>query len=412
MKTPRARILAIGDELLLGRTVDTNSTHIARWLGDHGFTVDGVRTVADGENAIIDALHWAAKVDLVICTGGLGPTDDDRTRQALASALGVPLTFRTAAWAAITAWYARVRPGKPIPTTNRRQAELPRGAQILANDRGTAPGMLTRLGKAWVACMPGVPHEMHAMLDGVGRRLPRLYPGLTVPEVEEVWFAGLGESDAQERIGDLLTEHDPRVGITVSELGHITLRAIGAAAAVRERCERLRGILAPWCLPAAGIAPSLVGELARRGQTLTLAESCTCGHAAAQIGAVPGASAVLRRAVVTYHNDAKAAMLGVDPRLIRRHGAVSEAVARAMATGARTAAGADLAVATTGIAGPGGGTPEKPVGTVWIAAADAGRVVARRILVQGTRERIQRRAAANALLLAWQLLRDGSPSTV
>ncbi len=410
MKTPLARILAIGDELLLGRTVDTNSTYIARWLGDRGFTVDGVRTVADGEAAIVEALHWAAKADLVICTGGLGPTDDDRTRQALAAAIGVPLTFRASAWAAITAWYGKVRPGKPIPATNRRQALLPRGALMLANDRGTAPGMLARLGKSWIACLPGVPHEMHAMLDGVGRRLPRLYPGLIVPVVEEVWFAGLGESDAQERIGDLLTEQEPRVGITVSELGHITLRAVGEAAAVRERAVRLRDLLAPWCLPAAGIAPSLVGELARRGQTLTLAESCTCGQAVTQIGAVPGASAVLRQAVVTYHNDAKAAVLGVDPRLIRRHGAVSEPVARAMAVGALAAAKADLAVATTGIAGPDGGTVEKPVGTVWIAAADAKQVIARRILVQGTRERIQRRAAANALLLAWQLL-HGSPAS-
>lgn len=404
---PIARILAIGDELILGRTVDSNSARIAQRLSDAGLTVDYARTVGDGEAQITAAMRAAAKgAALVVCSGGLGPTEDDRTRHALARAMRSPLRERPAAWRAISDWYTQHRPGMVVPEVNRRQTLFPAAAQMLANDRGTAPGLLGQVGSCWVACVPGVPHEMEAMVDRVLKRLPRLVPGLRVPSVGELWFAGLGESAAQERIPGLLSERNPLVGITVSELGHITLRAVGTPAQVRKRIGQLRSALEPWLLPAAGLGPSLVHELAAAKATIACAESCTAGHTAAQILAVPGASAVLRESLIAYHAEVKTARLGVPAALIRRHGVVSEAVARAMAEGMRRAAGATIAVATTGLAGPDGGTAELPVGTVWVAAATATQTTARKVRIRGTRTRVQLRAAAEALFQAWSTWRS------
>lgn len=405
---PIARILSIGDEIVLGRTVDTNSAHIAARLSDAGLSVDGIRAVGDGEAAIASAMRQASRgAALVVCTGGLGPTEDDRTRHALARCMRAPLRADAASWRHIVRWYAAHRHGLAVPEVNRRQTLFPVGAGILRNDRGTAHGLLGRIDACPVACMPGVPHEMRAMLDRLLRRLPRLVPGLHAPTVGEVWFAGLGESTAQERIPGLLTERDPLVGITVSELGHITLRAVGTPAQVRRRCAELRAALRPWLLPEAGLAPSLLRRLNADGATIAFAESCTAGQAAGLLLAQPGASTVLRESLIAYHEDAKVERLGVPRRLIRGHGVVSEAVARAMAEGMRTRSGATLAVATTGIAGPSGGSAALPVGTVWIAAASAGRTTARQVRIGGSRERVQRRAAAEALLQAWRHLDAG-----
>jgi PncC family amidohydrolase len=248
---------------------------------------------------------------------------------------------------------------------------------------------------------------MRAMADRLCHQLPRLLPGIRVPVVGEVWFAGIGESQAQERLAGLLTEADPMVGITVNELGHITLRAVGRAGQVRQRVRALAAAVAPWRLPEPGLAPSIIAHLARRRWTVATAESCSGGNLAAQLTAVPGCSRVLRQGHVVYHHSAKTALAGVDPDLIQRHGEVSEAVALALAQGVAERARADLGLATTGIAGPTGATPGKPVGTVWVAASLRGRAVARLVRIGGERERVQRRAACESLLLGWQLLSGG-----
>ena len=398
---PIARILAFGDELILGRTVDTNSAWLACLLNDLGFRVDRLQVVGDrqddGETALRAAVAGAA---LVVTTGGLGPTDDDRTRHALAAVMAVPLTHDAAAWRLVSAHWKRLRRGAP-PPVNRRQALMPRGAALLDNDRGTAPGVLARVGACHVACLPGVPHEMQAMAGRLGGTLARLVPGLRVPSVREIHLVGLGESTAQELIGALISERDPQVGITASELGHLCLRVVGERAAVARRTAALRRRVAAYLLPAAGVAASLVATLAKQKATVTTAESCTVGLVAAQLGAVPGASRVLREALVAYHAEAKTRRL---PELIASQGVVSAAVAQAMAEGARHRTGADLALATTGLAGPDGGDAATPVGTVWIAACWRGRTVTRRYDLKGTRERIQRRAAAQALVLGWELV--------
>ncbi len=242
------------------------------------------------------------------------------------------------------------------------------------------------------------------MLERLGRRLAALVGALRRPAVAELYLAGIGESLVQTRIGGLLSERRPQVGITVSELGHITLRMVGTAPEVARRRRELRRRLAGLLLPAPGIAASLVAILTRRGQSITTAESCSCGHAAVQLGAIPGASAVLRQALVAYHPAVKRRLLGVPAALLRSAGVVSEAVAARRAVGARRWAGSDLAISTTGVAGPSGGGAGHPVGTVCYAVADRHGAVARRILLSGSRERIQRRAAGHALLLAYQLV--------
>ncbi|MCS6970543.1 MAG: nicotinamide-nucleotide amidohydrolase family protein [Planctomycetes bacterium] len=405
---PRARILLIGDELLLGRTADANGAWLARRLSDAGFLVRGLHIVGDEEREIVAALRAARRdAELVVCSGGLGPTADDRTRQALARLLRAPLIEDGASWRRIQRWHARRRPGTEVPASNRQQALLPRGAEALLNDRGTAPGILARGGGAWIACLPGVPHELQAMSERLLRRLRRLLPGWRRPACSELWVAGISESALQDRLGELLAGDEPRVGITVSEQAYITLRLVGAPAAVRARRRALRARLGPWLLPAPSLAASLVQALRAAGATVACAESCTAGHAAASLLAVPGASAVLRESLIAYHEEAKIARLGVARALIREQGVVSEPVVRAMAEGLRRAVGCDLALATTGIAGPTGGTPQLPVGTVWVAAASARGTVARRLLIAGERQRVQRRAAAEALLLAWQHWRSG-----
>jgi nicotinamide-nucleotide amidase len=408
--TPRARILAIGDELLLGKTVDTNSTHIAAWLHSNGLRLDRVLVVGDRQADIEDAMRVCARAcDLLIITGGLGPTDDDRTRHALAQVMRVPLVERAAAWKEIRRYYERIRPGFQVPESNRRQALMPLGSTALANDRGTAPGMLGRIGRCWAASLPGVPHEMTAMLERLRPRLKRLIRGLRVPAVAEIFCAGLGESTAQELVGHLMTESDPQVGITASERAHLTLRVVGEPRQVRERARELRRRLRQYLLPEPGVPASLVATLAKRRQTITVAESATAGHVVAQLGAVPGVSRVLHATCIAYHEHAKRDLLGVPRALVARHGVVSSEVVAAMAEGARKRASADIAIATTGVAGPSGGTTAIPVGTIWLAVSTAKRTVTRLSSLKGSRERIQARGAAQALLLAWDTVKQHCP---
>ena len=401
---PLARILSVGDELVLGRVTDTNATFLCRLLTDLGLRVVGVQQVGDGQADLVAAMRSALMdADVLVISGGLGPTDDDRTRHALAETLGVELREHAPSWAAIVRHFAQLYPGREIAPVNRRQALLPRGAKPLANDRGTAPGICAQHGRSLIAVLPGVPHEMRAMAERLPSLVAARFAALPVPTVREVWFAGIGESTAQQRLGDLLSAQDPQVGITVSELGHLTLRVVGRPRLVAQRVQALRACVSEFLLPEPGLAPSLVKRLTARRQTITAAESCTGGHVAAMLTAVAGSSAVFRESIVTYHGDAKQARLGVPAALVGDQ-VVSEACVRAMAEGAWLRTGATLALATTGIAGPGGGTAANPVGTVWVGVATKAGTWARRVQLQGTRERIQLRAATACLQLAWEVM--------
>lgn len=374
-----AEVVAIGDELLHGALLDTNSKHMATELEHLGAVVRRFTVVGDEPTALRAALEEScARADVVLATGGLGPTLDDRTRDVVADALGEPLRFDEASWAGIVAWFERL--GRPCPDSNRRQAELPASAQPIPNAVGTAPGFAVDLRGARLFAMPGVPREMKVMLrDEVLPRV-RSLGGLTPTAQHLMRVLGPSEAMLGERIGaHMQPGRNPAVGITASG-GVLTIRIVATATTQSEAaalCERtaaeLRPGLGEWLFAEGDVSlPQLVlDRLRAQGRRVAFAESCTGGLCAARLTDCAGSSAVVQGGVVAYSNEAKQELLGVDAALIAAHGAVSEPVALAMAEGARRRFGADCALSTTGIAGPGGGTERKPVGTVCLGYADA-----------------------------------------
>ncbi len=404
---PTAATLAIGDELLEGRHPDLNSAVIAQRLLELGVATDSMTVARDDEDELVATLEALVKRHrLVVTTGGLGPTLDDVTRHAVARAAGRRLVRDEGALRRLADWFARA--GVPMAASNERQALLPEGAELLENDVGTAPGFLVEVGGALVASLPGPPREMRHVLENV--LVPRLVAqGLVDDAVArgELFLFGLGESAFADAVGAWMDRSaNPLIGVSADAgVLHVRLAARGASAAeaaatLAARRQELLGRLGGHVFSESERAlEQVVGRrLIDAGLSVALAESCTTGLAAALLGRVPGISACLEAAFVAYSNRAKVALLGVDARLIERHGAVSAEVARAMAAGAAERAGARLAVAVTGIAGPDGGTDEKPVGLVWFGTSVDGRLdaVERRFARLG-RERIRRAAAYTAL---------------
>ncbi len=405
MSIPRVAICAIGDEILEGRIVDTNSAWIAQTVSAFGFQVSQMSIISDDEDGIVTAIEQAASAaDLVLLTGGLGPTEDDRTRHALARASNRVLQHNDRAWKQIETFFRRRFPDRVIVESNKRQALMPKGARILRNDRGTAPGLSLRIGASMVACFPGVPHEMKSMVERALPQLAKHIASWKQPYTESASFAGIGESRVQEELGALLGGTNPRMGITAQESGHICIRATGSKSTASKRMGKIRRILRDSLLPEENLAASVVASCGKRGWTLSAAESCTCGAVIQAIGSIAGASAVVRESIITYHNDSKEQRLGVSADMLQREGAVSEAVVAAMATGVAQWSGATIGMATSGIAGPDGGSKNKPVGTVWLAVSVKGKVVTQLVHISGTRQRVQERAAAMCLLLAWETL--------
>ncbi len=414
----RARIVAVGSELLGPLRMDTNSLAITERLNAAGIAVVGKTVVGDEVDAIADVLAGAlGRVDLVVCTGGLGPTADDVTREAVAQILEVPLDFDEAILSGIRARFERR--GLKMPDINRRQAMVPRGAEVLQNPVGSAPGLwLDREGTA-ILLLPGPPREMTPMLDAVIReRLSARGEGHSIYR-RVLRIAGRTESDVDARVQPIYAKWRTwQVAIDTTILaafGHIELHLTATAAhgdeAARafDAAEReIRDVLGDAVYSSDGSSiEAVVGRLlAERGWTIALAESCTGGLTTSRLTDVAGSSAYVEMACVCYSNASKVEWLGVPQALIDAHGAVSEPVARAMAEGVRERARATVGIGITGIAGPGGGTPEKPVGTVAIAVlADAHeRVQTFRFL--GQREHVKSQAAQTALnVLRLMLLR-------
>lgn len=403
---PVAQVLSQGNEIVSGQLIDTNAAWLAQQLHDRGFQVRGTASCGDDLDDIVSTLRYATRgADLLISTGGLGPTEDDLTARAVAEVGGVPLELDEDALGQVVAAFEVI--GRPMNDANRKQAELPRGARVVRNPRGTAPGFAVELGGTLAIFLPGVPSEMKAMFEPsvlgiVGERWP-----LSPPLSATLRVAALGESVLQERVKDFRTG-DPRITLgfrTYMFENHLKLVAHGDTTdpALQARFEEARGtlreILGIDCYGEGDASlAAVIGELLRgRGQTMTTAESCTGGMVSQLITAEAGSSDVFRRGFVTYHNDAKRDMLGVPEALLIEHGAVSEPVARAMAEGARRAAGADWGVALTGIAGPGGGTAEKPVGLVFAAVAGPSGTRVRRLQLFRERD-LNRRLSAQAVL--------------
>jgi len=407
-----AEIVAVGTELLLGQIVDTNSAEISQALAELGINVYYHSSVGDNSIRLAAVLAQAlTRSDVVIVTGGLGPTEDDITKEALAGVTGRALKMHPAAKRHVESFFAAS--GRTMTENNLRQAMVPEGGEILDNPRGTAPGIYLKVGGKHVFCVPGVPTEMRTMLrESVMPRLAALRGSGEIVS-KTLRFYGIGESALETEVKDLLKGDNPTVA-PYAGLGEARLR-VTARAESAEAARRMMEPVVEEIVRRVGAyiygydddsLESVTGrKLAERGMTLAVAESCTGGLVAHRITNVPGSSAYFTRGWVVYSNEAKVSELGIDPKLIEAHGAVSEEVAKAMALGALERSGASVAVATTGIAGPGGGTPEKPVGLVWFAVAVAGgevRAHSRRF--RGSREDIKWRSASEAINLVRTVL--------
>lgn len=401
-----AEIVAVGTELLLGDIVDTNSAELSRLLAELGVNVYYHSSVGDNPLRMAAVLAQAMiRSDLVIISGGLGPTEDDITREVLAAVTGRPLEQHPDALAHVEGYFRST--GQPMSANNLKQSLAPRGAAILPNPRGTAPGIYLEHNGVHVFCVPGVPTEMRTMVrESVVPRIAALQGTGAVIRSRTLKFYGIGEAALEERVSDLLHSTNPTLApyASVGEVRlRITARADGPEAAEaliepvqRELERRLAGYHYGYD---DDTLESVVGRLlAERSWRVAVAESCTGGLVAHRLTNIPGSSRYVEQGWVTYSNEAKIRELGVDPVLLERHGAVSAEVATAMAQGALKRSGADLAVATTGIAGPGGGSEAKPVGLVYFACAMRdGTVSAHSRRFRGGREDIKWRAASEAL---------------
>lgn len=432
---PTIELLAIGDELLLGETLDTNSAWIAQRLAREGIAIARKTTVGDEDRVIREALDAALRrTRVVVCTGGLGPTRDDLTRDAVARHYGREQHIDEG-WMTVLRERYRRR-GIPMPEVNRVQALLPEGGTLLHNDMGSAPGLMIdddEIGMTFL--LPGVPSEVRWLMEAyvVPMLRERMHTARPIRS-RMLRTAGVNEASLAERIDDIAQElaaeldAPPKLSLAfLPQVAGVDLRLTcrSGAADVEELLDRTIDRLkerlgdSVYADDETDLA-DLVGRMLReRGLTLSLAESCTGGLVSKRLSDAPGASEFLLAAFVTYHNAAKREFLGVRTETLAMHGAVSEQCAREMAEGARRAIGADVAVAITGVAGPGGGSEEKPVGTVWYAVAlspalastltPPSPIVARKLVHPGDRGDIRDRAAQTALDMLRRVLTPVPP---
>ncbi|KAB2640910.1 MAG: competence/damage-inducible protein A [Verrucomicrobia bacterium] len=364
-------IVNTGTELLLGNTLNTHGAWLGAELFKLGLRVARQTCVPDGEairEVLVEAL---GRADVVLVTGGLGPTSDDLTREITAEVLGLDLVQDAAALASLEAFFA-IRE-RPMASDNLKQVLIPRGALALPNPNGTAPGVyVAGRPQGAIFLLPGPPRELQPMfLAEVAPRLRSLSGVAVPPELLELKFTGVGESDFHQALDAHLAGIPGLEFGYCARLGEVDLRLIGSAAALQQARALAMQHFAPQFVSDDGssLEQTLLRSLSQRGWTLATAESCSGGLIASRLTDVAGASAVFTHGFVTYSNAAKKELLGVAADILDTHGAVSEPVARQMAEGALTASGADIAVAVTGIAGPSGGSPDKPLGTAWIAVA-------------------------------------------
>lgn len=402
-----AEIVAIGTELLMGQIVNADAQYLSRRLQSLGISVYHHTTVGDNPQRLRDALALAlSRSDIVITTGGLGPTQDDLSKETAAALLGRGMVFDAESWRAIEGYFARMN--RACPENNRRQAMFAEGAVILPNACGTAPGCMIEQDGKLVIQLPGPPREMAAMFEAqVYAVLAQRTGGCIASRYLRIY--GLGESQVAQMCAAYIEAQD---GVTVApycSLGECQLRVTArgadeaqALARVMPVTEALREILgdAVYAVtesPEGSMEEAAGRALTQRGLTVATAESCTGGLVAAKLVNYPGISAALNEAHVTYANAAKVRYCGVRPETLDAFGAVSEQTAREMAQGLRERSGADIAVSTTGLAGPGGGTPEKPVGLVYVGCADARGVRVERLTLSGDRQKVRELAALRAL---------------
>jgi nicotinamide-nucleotide amidase len=390
-----AEIIVTGSELLTGKVADRNGPFLARRLAALGIDCTAITVVADDAGVLTARLKGAlGRARLVLVSGGLGPTRDDLTRAAIAAAAGRDLV-------------------SPPALADHQGAQVPEGAEQIENPKGSAAGIWLDLDGRALAALPGVPWELTAMWEVCRPRVEALFHGRPALALATLRTAGLTEREVEARLeaqAGALAAGGCGYGVTARPLEvDVHLRAPDRAR-LAQAVEAARGALgdAVYGEGEASLSEVVGRGLKAAGRRVAVAESCTGGAVTAALTAVPGASDYVDRGVVTYSNAAKVDLLGVDPGLIEAHGAVSEPVARAMAEGLLARSGVDVTVAVTGIAGPSGGTPDKPVGTVCMAVADAGGTFHRTFLHRGDRERVIRRSVVRALDLLRHHLAGGT----
>ena len=408
-------IITIGDEILIGQVIDTNSAWMAGLLNEAGFAVREILSVADENEEIKDALQRSlSKSHVVLVTGGLGPTDDDLTIEALCEYFGVEAVFHEESFERIKKMFGK----RNIVVTNshRAQCHLPANATVLNNDMGTAPGMwIEHDGKVLVS-MPGVPYEMkHLMEERVMPRLRALYAGPPVKHLT-IRTAGTGESVLEEKLRDVTTEMPKEVKLAfLPDIGQVRLRYSVHGLPV-DKTDTILARLKTQTLERIGeyvyakedisLEEWLGTVLKERNLKLVTCESCTGGFLAHLITSIAGSSDYFLGSIVSYSNELKMQLLDVPSTVLEQHGAVSRETAEAMAKGGLQVTGADIAVSITGIAGPGGGTTDKPVGTVWIAAASGNKVISEKFLFTKDRKRNIQYSAVNAMVMLKNLIQS------
>lgn len=408
----KIELLTVGTELLLGFTVDTNGAEIARSLASIGVEIVRRTSVGDDRAAIQDAVGAAlARTGTVLITGGLGPTRDDVTKHAVAELLGMPLEFHEEIWQQLLDRFRSL--GREPSLTNRSQAEVPRGGTVLRNRWGTAPGLWLESTRGVVIMLPGVPIEMRNLL--AHEVVPRLAPraGNLVIRSRTVRTTAIPESTLAERLGDIEVAVRPLGLAYLPGLEGVDLRLTSWGADGEASDARLDAGAAELRRRAGEnaygegdetLAAIVVDLLRQRSLTIGVAESCTGGLLGGRLTDVPGSSDVFHGGIIAYDNSVKIGHLGVPEDLLRSHGAVSETVAEAMAEGVRQRLSVDVGVGITGIAGPGGGTPDKPVGTVCMTVAGLGDIYSRKAIFLGSRPEIRARAVQTALFMVRQRL--------
>ena len=412
-----AEIITIGTEMLLGELVDTNTAWMSSRLAGLGVAVYRHTTVGDNPDRIAGVLkEAAARADLVLTTGGLGPTSDDLTNECLAAVAGRKMVEYSEAREHVDTMFARL--GREPSASNYTQALFPEGTELMPNPRGTAMGALLEDNGTLFATFPGVPVEMKGMFEEALEPVVRERSEGVIAS-RTLWFIGIGESNLAERVQDFLDAPDPTVAPLAGQ-GKVRLRITARGDTGDAACEKIEPVAAE-ILSRLGefffgeddeTLESAVGRILKeRGATLALAESCTGGLLAKRLTDAPGSSEYFVEGLVTYSNEAKERLLGVPESLVADHGAVSEPVARKMAEGVMAGAGADYGLSITGVAGPGGGSDEKPVGLVWLGLAGAGETVAEKLDLSAwsrSREAIRERSANRALDLLRRQLRQAN----
>lgn len=412
-----AQIIAVGSELLTPARVDTDSLFLTSELNNLGIAVTGKLVAGDNLHRVAEALEQClVRCDLVMISGGLGPTEDDLTREAVAMALGRGLSFHEEILDGIRERFRKF--GRPMAERNRRQAFVIDGARILPNPNGTAPGQAVEIDGKLVFLLPGPPRELMPMVRDHCLPLVRGHYPLRLLRTFTFRIAGLGESDVDERVAPVYTRFTNPETTILAAAGDITLQ-FRATAQTEAEAERLLAAVSGPVREELGeriysengdsLEETVVRLLREQAATLAVAESCTGGSLAARVTDVPGASNAFLGGFLVYTDEEKARLAGVDPARIEAHTSVSEEVAVDLAANTRERTGASHALSVTGYAGPGGGTEENPVGTVWIGLASASGVRAKRHHFTGDRERVRRLATQYALdMLRIELLREGS----